>query len=29
MNFDDIFATNYPKVFDIIPQDQMKNVLDK
>lgn len=24
MNFDDIFATTYPKVFDIIPQDQMK-----
>lgn len=24
MNFDDIFATTYPKVFDIIPQEQMK-----
>mgnify|MGYP003607711435 CR=1 FL=1 len=24
MNFDDIFDTTYPKVFDIIPQDQMK-----
>lgn len=23
-NFDDIFATTYPKVFDIIPQEQMK-----
>ena len=26
MNFDDIFATTYPKVFDIIPQDQMKKM---
>lgn len=24
MNFDEIFDTTYPKVFDIIPQDQMK-----
>ena len=24
MNFDDIFATTYPKVFDIVSQDQMK-----
>ncbi len=24
MNFDAIFETTYPKVFDIIPQDQMK-----
>ncbi len=24
MNFDDIFSTTYPKVFDIIPQEQMK-----
>ena len=24
MNFDDIFETTYPKVFDIIPKDQMK-----
>jgi len=26
MNFDDIFDTTYPKVFDIIPQDQMKKM---
>ena len=24
MNFDEIFDTTYPKVFDIVPQDQMK-----
>ena len=29
MNFDDIFATTYPKVFDIIPQDQMKMMFGK
>ena len=26
MNFDDIFDTTYPKVFDIIPQEQMKTM---
>ena len=26
MNFDAIFETTYPKVFDIIPQDQMKTM---
>ena len=26
MNFDAIFETTYPKVFDIIPQDQMKKM---
>lgn len=26
MNFDDIFETTYPKVFEIIPQDQMKTM---
>jgi hypothetical protein len=26
MNFEDIFETTYPKVFEIIPQDQMKTM---
>jgi hypothetical protein len=26
MNFEDIFDTTYPKVFDIIPQEQMKKM---
>ena len=26
MNFDAIFETTYPKVFDIIPQEQMKKM---
>jgi hypothetical protein len=29
MNYDAIFDTTYPKVFDIIPKDQMKDMFEK
>ena len=29
MNFDDIFETTYPKLFDVIPKDQMKEMFSQ
>jgi len=29
MNFEDIFETTYPKVFDIIPKEQMKEMFEQ